>query len=125
MLIVHIRDTDELELDADLGFFVQARVTVRLRDVDPAIRGKDQPDRHQAQRAAQAVADWLLEATNEWQEGHIGEPPLILATYGAPLDGRVFVGRVWRRDTGECLNDYLTSGGWAERYSPYLGGVNL
>lgn len=119
---VLIHDTDRLEMNLELGLRVNARTVIQLRDIDPELRGKDQPDREKAQRAANAVAEWLIDATQSWADANPSTPPFVVQTY-ATVDHGIYLGRVWRRDTGVCLNDWLISGQWAAEYSPFLGGV--
>lgn len=58
--LVRVVDGDTIDLDVDLGFYMTARIRVRLLDIDtPEMRGAERPD---GLKAKEFVEEWFRQA---------------------------------------------------------------
>lgn len=102
--VERVIDGDTIDLTIDAGFRSTREERVRLLGVNtPEVRGATR----QAGVAARTfVEDWLSRVADgdEW--------PLIVQTHKGDAFGR-YLGRIWRRHDGACLNDTLLMAGHA------------
>ena len=101
---VKVVDGDTVDLELDLGRRTYAVERVRLLGVNT-------PERRGATRAAGDAAKAFVEA---WlRQGVALEAwPLVIQTEKDDAFGR-YLGMIWRRSDGRCLNDELLSAGHA------------
>ena len=102
-------DGDTVYLVVDIGFGINWHADIRLLGINaPEVVGASKADGLVAKAFA---ADWFAAAASD------GDWPLIVQTtkWETGKFGR-WLGVIWRRTTGECLNDLMVSSGHAVVY---------
>lgn len=105
-VVTRVIDGDTLDVDVDLGLKVHTHVRLRLKGVDtPEVYGIDKESEEFAAgiRAKRFVEAWVAAAgkkvivrTDKDKKGKYGR----------------WIGVVWCKDNGSCLNDKLKEEGW-------------